>query len=287
MLRPSPQIAIAPLVGLAVAGVFAAALGAAGACAAREGEDDREVVVYAAASLRDVLTELGDAFATETGATPVFNFAGSNVLARQIAAAPGADVFLSANEKWMDRLEAAGRIEPGTRHVVLSNRLVLVAPAASALRIATPADLARAPFDHLVLADPRGVPAGIYAREYLESVTVGADPGGGSLWDAVAPRVVPAADVRAALGMVETHPRAIAFVYRSDLHSALAGRGERGGLRVLYEVPPEAAPAIRYSAAVVRGSPRAAAARRYLAFLAGPKAAAAFAAHGFAPLPGA
>src|SRR5262245_44758227 len=101
-----------------------------------------EVVVFAAASLREVMTEIGRAHeAQNPGSHVIFNFAGSNELAQQILAAPKADLFLSASEDWMDKLEKAGRLEPGSRKALLSNRLVIVTSRDSALSIKAASDL--------------------------------------------------------------------------------------------------------------------------------------------------
>ena len=130
--------------------------------AAAPAEPVREVTVFAAASLRDALQEIGELYGRVGGGAPVFNFAGSNELAQQILAAPQADAFLSANEKWMDEVETAGRVAEGTRSALLSNRLVVVARTDAEFEVAGAADLATLTYRHLVLADPDAVPAGIY-----------------------------------------------------------------------------------------------------------------------------
>lgn len=236
-------------------------------CGTRAGDDGTpgEVVVFAAASLRDALAELAPVVEAGCGATPLYNFAGSNVLARQIEAAPAADLFLSADERWADELETAGRLVPGTRRTLLSNRLVVVArPDGPAL--SGPADLAGPGYAHLSIGDPEGVPAGVYARRFLE---------GAGLWEAVAGRVVPAPDVRAALALVEARDDAVGIVYTTDARSS-----EK--VRVLFEVPAGNAPEIRYTAAAVAGGPAGeATARSCLEALAGGEALAVFERHGF------
>ena len=258
------------LAALAVAG-SAALAGCGPGGGADSGGGAPEVMVFAAASLRDAALELGPLFAGSTGTDVRYNFAGSNDLAQQILAAPKADVFLSANESWMDTVEAAGRLAPGTRSAFLSNRLVVVARPDSPHRVARPEDLATLPYRHLAIANPDAVPAGIYAREWLAALPA---PGDGSLWDAVAPRMVPALDVRSALGLVESDPEVIGIVYRTD--AAASRRAE-----VIYEVPAAEGPAIRYAAAAVAGGPNPPAARRFVAFLAEPEAAAVLRRHGF------
>lgn len=224
-----------------------------------------EVVVFAAASLRDVIDEIGGLYAEASGVEVVANFAGSNELARQIRASPQGDVFLSANEKWMDEVEAAGLLAPGSRVALLSNRLVVVARDDSPYRVSEPGDLATLPYRHLVIANPEAVPAGIYARQWLESK---------GLWQALADRVAPALDVRAALGLVETDPELIGIVYRTD--AAASRRAE-----VLYQVPADEGPRIVYAAAAIAGGPDPANGLGLMEFLQGAEAAAAFERHGF------
>jgi molybdate transport system substrate-binding protein len=237
-------------------------------------QDGREVVIFAAASLRDVMEELRPLIQAATGFEPVYNFAGSNVLARQIEASRQADVLVSANEDEVDRLEAAGRLVPGTRRALLSNRLVAVARRDSGVEVSAPRDLAAAEYRHLSIGDPRGVPAGIYARRFLEAVEVG---DGRSLWQAVEERLAPAPDVRAALAQVEARRDVVGIVYATDARTS-------GEVRVLFEVPAELAPEVTYGAAAVAGGPAGeAAARAVLEVLGGGAAREVFARHGFAP----
>jgi len=231
---------------------------------------DEEVVVFAAASLRDSVAEVGNAFEAATGVRTIFNFAGSNVLARQIEAAPVADVFLSADEAWVDHLERLGRVAAANRRGFLSNRLVVIAHRSSPHEIATPEELAGLDFEHLSLGDPAAVPAGRYARSFLEAVPVGE----AHLWRLLEARVVPAPDVRAALALVAAEPDALGVVYRTDVAAS-------DGVRVLYEVPPTLAPEIRYGAALVEGAPAPALGRRFLDFLGGAEAQAIFERWGF------
>lgn len=259
---------------------FVVALAACGG--ERAGSSDRgadsagvsgEVLVFAAASLREALQELGTAFEQRMGARVVFNFAGSNDLAHQIDAARGMDVFLSASEGWMDTVQNAGRLVPGTRRDLLSSTLVVVANARDSSNITEPCALATLPFRNLALGDPEAVPAGTYARMWMRGVQCG----GRSLWDAVESRVAPAPDVRAALGLVLADPRVIGIVYRTD-QLAFADR-----TRVLYEVTD--GPPIRYVLAQVAEGDNPTAGRAVYDFLAGPDAADVFRRHGFTPLP--
>jgi molybdate transport system substrate-binding protein len=231
-----------------------------------------EILVFAAASLREAMEELGTAFQGETGTEVVFNFAGSNDLAHQIGAARGMDLFLSASEGWMDTVQNAARLVPGTRRDLLSNTLVVVGNARDPSTVTEPCALATMPFRTLSLGDPEAVPAGTYARAWLRGVQCGGRP----LWDAVAERVAPAPDVRAALGLVLADRRVIGIVYKTD-QLAFADR-----TRVLFEVAD--GPPIRYVIAQVAEGKNAAGARRFHDYLAGPKGADVFRRHGFTPL---
>ena len=257
---------------LAACGGGGADKGAAAADSTRAGG---EVLVFAAASLREAMEELGTAFQQETGTHVVFNFAGSNDLAHQIGAARGMDLFLSASEGWMDTVQNAGRLVPGTRRDLLSNALVVVAGARDSSRVAEPCALASLPFRNLAMGDPDAVPAGTYARRWMQSVECGGRP----LWDAVKDRVAPAPDVRAALGLVLADPRVIGVVYRTD-QLAFAER-----TRVLFEV--RDGPPIRYVLAQVTEGDNPEGARRFYDHLAGARGAEVFRRHGFTPLPAA
>lgn len=234
--------------------------------------EQQEVVVFAAASLRESLEELAAGYQRQTGTRVTFNFAGSNDLAHQIGAARGMDLFLSASEAWMDTVQHRGRLVDGTRRDLLSNTLVVVANARSTARMDDPCALATLPFRHVATGDPQAVPAGIYAKKWLSSVTCGGKP----LWDAVAPRIAPTPDVRAAIALVAADPDVAGLVYRTD-QLAFAGR-----TRVLYEV--KDGPPIRYAVAQVAEGANADAARGFLAYISTGEAAQVFARRGFIPM---
>ncbi|MFL6259180.1 MAG: molybdate ABC transporter substrate-binding protein [Thermoanaerobaculia bacterium] len=225
----------------------------------------REILVFAAASLSDALTEAGKAYEAGGGGKVRFNYAGSNDLARQIEAGAPAAVFVSANRAQMERLEKVGKVRAGDAFPLLGNTLVVIEPKKGKSRpVGSGRDLLG--FDRISLADPAAVPAGVYARTWLEREGV---------WAQLSPKVVPALDVRAALAAVAAGNLPVGIVYATDALSS-------NKVKVVYRVPAESAPDLRYFAApVAPGSPAAAA---FVAFLRGPKARAVFARHGFTPL---
>ena len=222
-----------------------------------------DVSVFAAASLTDALKEIGSTYEKDTGDRLVPNLGASSMLARQIREGAPADLFLSADEAQMDVLEKAGLIAPGTRKSVLSNTLVVVVPADSTLMIASEKDLAGV--GRLALAEPASVPVGVYAKKHFEGL---------GLWAAIAPKVIPTENVRGTLAAVESGNVDAGVVYRTD---ALISRK----VRITFEVPASRGPAISYPFALVKGAPREAAARKLLAYLAGPDAKTIFAKYGF------
>lgn len=242
--------------------VLFATLGAAQPTGAAE---PVELTVYAAASLRDALQELAPAAERATGTRLVFNLGASNDLAREIVAANKADLFFSADEGWMDRVADAGLVDAGSRRSPLANRLVVIVPAGSRLQIAAAKDLAAPAIRRLVLANPAAVPAGKYAKAWLESA---------GQWTAVAERVIPALDVRAALAAVESGTVDVGVVYRTD-----AAGSQR--VRVAYLVPEGEGPRISYALAALGSRPNLESARAVAAWLCAPQAAAIFARFGF------
>lgn len=235
----------------------------------RDASEKREITVSVAASLKESMQELGASFEATTGTHVLFNFAGSNELARQIIASPKADIFLSAAENWMDTVSAHGGVMEGTRHDILSNSLVVIANSGAAWKMDDPCAMASITFKNLSIGDPEAVPAGKYARTWLTSVQCG----GTSLWDMVKDRMAPAPDVRAALGQVVASPDVIGIVYKTD---QLAFKEKT---RVLYEV--KDGPPIRYVVAQVNGSPNPSDGKKFLDYLRSPDAEKIFENHGF------
>ena len=233
-------------------GVLALLL-ALGACIPPVFAAPKAPLVLAAASLQESMTTAAEAWRRHGHPRPVLSFAASSALARQISGGGQADLFVSADEDWMDALAKAGLIVPETRKSFLVGALVIVAPADSRLRL-RPAPgfaLLRAlGGGKLAMADPDSVPAGRYGREALQHFGV---------WDQVSGQVVRAENVRAALGMVAHDAAPLGIVYATD---ALA----EPHVRMVGVFPPGSHAPITYPLARLRTStnPEGEAFRRFL-----------------------
>jgi molybdate transport system substrate-binding protein len=227
------------------------------------------ITVFAAASLTNVLQQLGDGFTKQTSIPVRFSFAASSALARQIENGAPADVFFSADLEWMDYLQTRNLIQRDTRRDVLGNRLVLVAPADSKieLKIAPRFPLAKVlGTGRLATGDPDSVPVGRYAREALTTLGV---------WNDVADRMVRADSVRSALAFVDRGEALLGIVYETD---ALIDKH----VRVVDVFPANSHLPIIYPMALTSAAkPNAA---RFVAYIRGPAGEAAFKAYGFTPL---
>jgi molybdate transport system substrate-binding protein len=225
-----------------------------------------DIAVFAAASLTDSLKQIGANYEQATGQKVVFNFEASSMLARQIEEGAPADIFFSADETQMDRLAEKGLIDPATRRDRLGNTLVVVVPAASTLQISSAGDLAGSNVKQIALADPKAVPAGVYAKAWLKKL---------QLWDEVSPKVVPTENVRAALAAVASGNVDAGIVYKTD--AAISKK-----VKIVHEVPRAEEPDIRYPLALVKGTQQPEAARAFLKYLDSDEAAKVFKQFGFA-----
>ena len=243
-------------------------LPAFGTAAAQERKKP-ELLVLAAASLTQVLGELSAAWEKESGIPLTVSFASSSVLARQIEAGGSADVFISADREWMDYLTARALIDKTSRRDLVGNRLVLIAPADSQIKltIAPGFKLAAAlGSGRLSTGDPDTVPVGRYARSALQSLEV---------WDEVAGKLVRAENVRAAMTYVSRGEAPLGIVYATD--AAVDSK-----VRVVATFPDNTHAPITYPAAATTGARPGAAA--YLAFLGSPDAVAVWKRYGFLEL---
>jgi molybdate transport system substrate-binding protein len=227
----------------------------------------QHVTVYAAASLTDALNEIGGLWVTRGNPAPKFSFAASSTLARQIENGAPAEIFVSADEDWMDYLATRRLIVKETRTSRLSNRLVLVAPADRAQRIDVKPGFDLAGLlgkGRLATGDPASVPVGRYAQAALISLGV---------WAIAEPRLARAENVRAALALVERGEAPLGIVYATD--AAMAR-----GVRVVAAFPPGSHPPVSYPFALVAGRDTPPA-RALLAFVVGGEARAVYEKFGF------
>lgn len=198
-------------------------------------------LVLAAASLQEAMTAAADGWAAKGHPRPRISFAASSALARQIEAGAPADMFVSADEPWMDEVQTKGLLRKGTRVSFLTNSLVLVAPRDRTQTIAIKPGfpLARALGNgRLAVGDPAAVPAGIYAKQALTRLAV---------WDSVKDRLAPAENVRAALALVTRGVAPLGIVYGTDARAD-------PGVRVAGTFPASSHAPISYPVALLASS---------------------------------
>jgi molybdate transport system substrate-binding protein len=227
----------------------------------------RPPLVLAAASLQEALNAAADAWAAKGHPRPVLSFAASSALARQVEAGAPADLFISADEEWMDHLAQAGRLKPGTRQDFAGNALVLIAPTAQAHRItirpAFPLAFALGN-GRLATGAVDSVPAGRYAKQALTALGV---------WPQVASRIAGAESVRAALALVARGEAPLGIVYATDANA-------EPRVKIVGTFPESSHEPIRYPLALLTASasPEAEPFRR---FLLGPETRAILLRYGF------
>jgi molybdate transport system substrate-binding protein len=225
--------------------------------------------VFAAASLTNVLQDLGDEFTNDSSIPVQFSFAASSTLARQIENGSPADLFFSADIEWMDYLQTRKLIDAATRHDVLGNQLVLIAPLDSKVVLKIEPHFALAATlgkGRLATGDPDSVPVGRYAHEALSNLGV---------WDEVSARLVRADSVRSALAFVDRGEAVLGIVYATD---ALIDKN----VRLVDVFPADRHMPIIYPAALT--SHAKADAAKFLSFIRGPAGDIAFKRYGFIPL---
>lgn len=227
-----------------------------------------EIVVFAAASLKDALDHAVGMFQQQGGDKVSVSYAASSALAKQIESGAPADIFVSADLEWMDYLQQRNLIKAETRKNLLGNHLVLVAPVQSDITVEIKPNFPLASLigdGHLAMADPDAVPAGKYGKAALEKLGV---------WSSVEKRVVRAENVRAALFFVSRQEAPLGIVYRTD---AAADKGVK-------IVPEDTHPPIVYPIAVATNSTNATAGK-LLSLLESPAAKKMYEKHGFVVLP--
>lgn len=232
------------------------------------GAQPADVTVFAAASLKNALDAIADAFRNETGKRIAISYAASSALARQIEQGAPADMFISADLDWMDYLQARNLIRPESRRNLVGNRLVLVAPTSGGRAVELkPGALAAALGNgRLAMANVVAVPAGKYGKAALEHL---------GLWSEAAGRLAESENVRAALTFVARGEAPLGIVYESDAKA-------EPGVKVVARFPETSHPPIVYPAALTSASTRPEAAR-FLQTLRTPVSAGILAREGFIP----
>jgi len=255
-----------PWAALARAAAFALLVGAF-AFAPGVRAESRQVLVFAAASLKNALDDAAAAWNRETGRRAVVSYAASNTLAKQLEAGAPADIFFSADTDWMDYAASKDLIRPDSRVDLLGNAIVLIAPRDAAVQVEMGPGFDLAPVlgsGHLAMGNVSAVPAGKYGKAALEKL---------GAWDGVKDKVVQAESARAALLLVSRGEAPLGIVYRTDAASD-------PGVKIIANFPADSHPAIIYPLALtkVSSSPDA---RSFVDFLRSPLARSLFERQGF------
>jgi molybdate transport system substrate-binding protein len=249
--------------------IFFAALLAPQNAPAQSGGADSPVIIFAAASLKNALDEAAAAWQKETGQVSKISYAASSTLAKQMEQDAPAQVFISADEDWMNYVEGKGLLKAGSRSDLLGNKLVLIAPkdSTTVLDLKPGANLAKAlGGGRLAMANLDSVPAGKYGKAALEKL---------GLWDSVSGKLAQAESVRAALLLVSRGEAPLGVVYTTDAVSD-------PNVKIIASFPADSHPPIIYPIALtLKAGPAAAA---FLDYLKSAKAAPFFKAQGFTVL---
>jgi molybdate transport system substrate-binding protein len=246
--------------------VATAAVSAVAAIACGSGGENDSILVLAAASMTDALVDAGTEFEQDSGVKVIYSFGGSNALARQIELGAPADAVIFAGDAPMSRLAESGNVLAGSRISLLQNRLVVIGDVGSH-QLADLRDILSTE-GRIAIADPALAPAGLYAKQALESV---------GLWDSLESRIIPTLDVRAAVGAVDTGNVAFGMVYATDAAAV-------SGVDVVLQIPETLHDPIVYPFAVVDDAGNSDQAHAFLDYLSSDKGHALFKRHGFVPV---
>ena len=227
--------------------------------------ENKDILVLAAASLTDVLTELANNYKTETGTTVTFSFASSGALQTQIEAGSPADIFFSAAQKQMDALQEKDLIDTDTRKDLLENKVVLISPTNSNLNIKSFTDMTNANVTKIGLGEPKSVPVGQYSEEILSNL---------SILDTVKQKAVYGSDVRNVLSWVRTGEVDCGIVYATDAQIA-------NDINIIAEAPEGTHKKVIYPIAIVKSSANKEEAKKFIDYISNDKAAEAFKNYGF------
>ncbi|MEM9106191.1 MAG: molybdate ABC transporter substrate-binding protein [Pseudomonadota bacterium] len=223
-------------------------------------------LVFAAASMKDVVEDLARAYSEDSGQEVVLSAASSGTLARQIEAGAPADIFLAANPDWMGYLEDRDLIDSSSRENLIGNRLVAVASLNGGHDKAALESEAILKADRIAMGDPIHVPAGVYAKQALTSL---------GLWEILGAKAVFGENVRVSLALAARNEVAYAIVYESDARL-------RDDLIVLYSFPHDTHEPIAYAAALTPDAGEQA--KSFYRFLFSPEAQEVFVSYGFTPM---
>ena len=233
-----------------------------------ERQQRNELSVFAAISLTDALTEIGETFAVENQISVYYNFAASTMLQRQLEKGASGDVFISASPRQVAALETNGLLETESRRDLLTNRLVLVSNKTVEIVVETPDSLAAPEISRIAIGHPDIVPAGTYAKEALAHF---------GLWETLHPKLIFGTDVRATLAYLTAGNVDVAIVYKTDTTLT-------PNIKVVYEFPGDTHTPITYPAVVMKRSQRGPLARKFIAYLRSAGSRKIFEKHGFTVL---
>lgn len=225
-----------------------------------------QLTISAAASLTDSLQEIQTLYQQQhSNVSLTFNFAASGTLQKQIEQGAPADLFFSAGSKQMETLLSAKLIDTAHEKDLLANQLVLVVPKDSSFSLSSPKDLTNENIKKIAVGTPESVPAGMYAKQTLESV---------SLWDSLQSKLVLTKDVKQVLSYVETGNAEAGFVYKTDAMDS-------DGVKVAFTTKADSHDPILYPAGIVSATTHPQEAAAFYDYLQTDEAQAIFVKHGF------
>ena len=233
------------------------------ACSGCGGPEDQSLLVFAATSLKDSLTEVSEEYERRASVEVDISFGGSQALAQQIVSGAPADVFIAAGSAPLAHLLDRNLVDDGDSRHLLSNELVVVTTD-QGIEFDSLDFLLSEDVERIALADPRLAPAGAYAEESLRAI---------GLFEPLKDKILYGKDVRATMSYVSSGNADAAIVYRTDAAAS--------ALKVASPIPPKLHSPIIYPAAVMNGSDDRDAAAEFVDFLSGPEAAAVFRRFGF------
>ena len=228
-------------------------------------QEKHEITVFAAISLSDALTKIGQEFTEKSTVEVYYNFAASTTLQRQIEKGASADVFISASPIQVDALEDLSLIEVESRTDILSNQLVLIAQKNTRINIKHLNEITVDAISNVAIGQPDIVPAGAYAKETLKHL---------GLWEKIQPKLIFGTDVRATLAYVSTGNAMFAFVYETDTRVS-------DKVKVIYTIPSNTHSLITYPAVILRSSLQKPKAQAFIEYLKTPIAKKTFENYGF------